>query len=81
METGFLICVSIYYLIGYILMFFYLRNRRIKQTYTTFERDTGAVLLLILWPLMIVATIMVIVHESLNKLIDKLVDKLNERNK
>ena len=81
MDNGFLICVSIYYLIGYILMLIYLRNRRIKQTYTTFERDTVAFLLLILWPLLILAVIMGIVHESLNKLVDKLVDKLNERNK
>ena len=81
MDTGFLIHVCIYYLIGYILMLIYLRNRQIKQTYTTFERDTGALLLLILWPLMILAVIMGIVHESLNKLVDKLVDKLNERSK
>lgn len=81
MDTVFLTHVCIYYLIGYTLMFFYLRNRRIKQTYTTFERDTGAFLLLSLWPLMILTVIMGIVHESLNKLVDKLVDKLNERNK
>ena len=76
MDTGFLIHVCIYYLIGYTLMFFYLRNRRIKQTYTTFERDTGTYLLLILWPLIILTLVIGIVHESLNKLVDKLVDKL-----
>ena len=62
-------------------MFFFLRGKRIKQTYTTFERDTGVFLLLILWPIMILAVIIGIVNESLNKLVDKLVDKLNERNK
>ena len=36
-----LIFILVYYLVGYTLMFIFLRDKRIKRDYTTFERCWG----------------------------------------
>lgn len=67
-----LIFILVYYLVGYTLMFIFLRDKRIKRDYTTFERDVGACVLFYLWPLYAVAMLLCIIHQYLNKLVDKL---------